>query len=122
VRAIPIADHVLDYVLALTRGTRVHSSEPLPFLKEWITWGAGPRASQFHGLGAKTQAANQGRSHASVEDVRAVAHPVLRHRILTNFSASAEGMTSDKIIDRLLAEVDPSGAVGAGVPGVRSAG
>jgi MoxR-like ATPase len=122
VRAIPIADHVLDYVLALTRGTRVHSSEPLPFLKEWITWGAGPRASQFLVLGAKTHAAIQGRSHASVEDVRAVAHPVLRHRILTNFSASAEGMTSDKIIDRLLAEVDPSGAVGAGVPGVRSAG
>jgi MoxR-like ATPase len=122
VRAIPIADHVLDYVLALTRGTRVHSSEPLPFLMEWITWGAGPRASQVLVLGAKTHAAIQGRSHASVEDVRAVAHPVLRHRILTNFSASAEGMTSDKIIDRLLAEVDPSGAVGAGVPGVRSAG
>jgi MoxR-like ATPase len=122
VRAIPIADHVLDYVLALTRGTRVHSSEPLPFLKEWITWGAGPRASQFLVLGAKTHAAIQGRSHASVEDVKAVAHPVLRHRILTNFSASAEGMTSDKIIDRLLAEVDPTGAVGAGVPGVRSAG
>jgi MoxR-like ATPase len=122
VRAIPIADHVLDYVLALTRGTRVHSSEPLPFLKEWITWGAGPRASQFLVLGAKTHAAIQGRSHASVEDVKAVAHPVLRHRILTNFSASAEGMTSDKIIDRLLAEVDPAAAVGAGVPGVRSAG
>jgi MoxR-like ATPase len=122
VRAIPIADHVLDYVLALTRGPRVHSSEPLPFLKEWLTWGAGPRASQFLELGAKTHAAIQGRSHASVEDVRAVAHPVLRHRILTNFTASAEGMTSDKIIDRLLAEVDPSGAVGAGVAGVRSAG
>ena len=122
VRSVPVADHVLEYALALTRGTRVHSSEPLPFLREWITWGAGPRASQFLVLGAKAHAAIQGRNHVAVEDVKAVAHPVLRHRIVTNFSASAEGMTSDKIIDRLLAEVDPAAAVGAGVPGVRSAG
>ena len=122
VRSVPVADHVLDYALDLTRGTRVHSSEPLPFLREWITWGAGPRASQFLVLGAKAHAAIQGRNHVSVEDVKAVAHPVLRHRIVTNFSASAEGMTSDRIIDRLLSEVDPSAAVGAGLPGVRSAG
>ena len=122
VRSIPVAEHVLDYVLALTRGTRVTSSEPLAFLREWITWGAGPRASQFLVLGAKAHAAIQGRDHVAIEDVKAVALPVLRHRIVTNFSASAEGMTSDKIIDRLLVEVDPSGAVGAGVPGVRTAG
>jgi MoxR-like ATPase len=122
VRSVPVADHVLDYALNLTRGTRVHSSEPLPFLREWITWGAGPRASQFLVLGAKAHAAIQGRNHVSVEDVKAVAHPVLRHRIVTNFSASAEGMTSDRIIDRLLSEVDPSAAAGAGLPGVRSAG
>jgi len=121
VRKIPVADHVLDYVLALTRGTRVHSQEPLTFLREWITWGAGPRASQFLVLGAKAHAAIQGRNHAAIEDVKAVAHPVLRHRIVTNFSAAAEGMTPDKIIDRLLAEVDPSAAVGAGIPGIRSA-
>jgi MoxR-like ATPase len=122
VRSVPVADHVLEYALDLTRGTRVHSSEPLPFLREWITWGAGPRASQFLVLGAKAHAAIQGRNHVSIEDVKAVAHPVLRHRIVTNFSAAAEGMTSDKIIDRLLSEVDPSAAAGAGLPGVRSAG
>src|SRR5262249_19623842 len=112
VRSIPVADHVLDYTLALTRGTRVHSSEPLAFLREWITWGAGPRASQFLVLGAKAHAAIHGRNHVAIEDVKAVAHPVLRHRIVTNFSASAEGMTSDKIIDRLVAEVDPTAGVG----------
>ena len=120
VRAMPVADHVFDYVLALTRGTRVHSEAPLAFLKQWVTWGAGPRASQFLVLGAKAHAALAGRSHVAVEDVRAVAKPVLRHRTVTNFSAAAEGITSDAIIDRMLDEVDPKAAVGAGLPGVRA--
>jgi MoxR-like ATPase len=118
VRTMPIADHVYDYILALTRGTRVRSTDPLPFLREWVTWGAGPRASQYLVLGAKAYAAIQGRNHVAVEDVRAIAHPVLRHRIVTNFSAAAEGITPDKIIDRLLEEVEPGAGVGAGVPGV----
>jgi MoxR-like ATPase len=121
VRALPVGDHVIDYALALTRGTRVHSSEPQAFLKEWVTWGAGPRASQFLVLGAKAHAAIAGRNHVAVEDVRAVAHPVLRHRIVTNFSAAAEGITSDAIVDRLLSGIDPSAGVGAGLPGVRAA-
>ncbi len=120
IRSIPVADHVFDYVLSLTRGTRVRSEEPLPFLREWVTWGAGPRASQFLVLGAKAHAAIAGRNHASIEDVRAVLHPVLRHRIVTNFSAAAEGITPDHIIDRLLKEVDPAALVGAGIPGVKS--
>ena len=120
VRSIPMADHVYDYVLALTRGTRVRSDAPLAFLREWVNWGAGPRASQFLVLGAKAHAALQGRNHAAIEDVQAVVHPVLRHRIVTNFTAAAEGITPDVIIDRLITEVDPASAVGAGVPGVRS--
>jgi len=120
VRGVAVADTVYDYVLALTRGTRVGSTEQLAFVREWVTWGAGPRASQNLVLGAKAHAALRGQSHVSVEDVRAVLHPVMRHRILTNFSASAEGMTPDHIIDRLLAEVDPTAAVGAGLPGVRA--
>jgi MoxR-like ATPase len=121
VRSIPVADHVYDYVLALTRGTRVRSEASLSFLREWVTWGAGPRASQFLVLGAKAHAALAGRAHAAIEDVRAIVHPVLRHRIVTNFSAAAEGITPDHIVDRILAEVDPSGADGAGLPGVRTA-
>jgi len=122
VRSIPVADHVYDYCLALTRGTRVRSDAPLPFLKEWVTWGAGPRASQFLILGGKAKAALAGRNHVSIEDVQNVAHPVLRHRIVTNFSAAAEGITSDHLIDRMLKEVQADQGVGAGMPGVAQAG
>ena len=120
VRSIPVSDHIFEYALALTRGTRVRSDEPFEFLREWVTWGAGPRASQFLILGAKAHAAIAGRNHVSIEDVKAVAHPVLRHRILTNFSAAAEGITPDHIVDRLLDAVDPASKVAAGVPGVKS--
>jgi MoxR-like ATPase len=118
VRGVAVADTVFDYVLAITRGTRVGSSEQLAFVREWITWGAGPRASQYLILGAKAHAALRGSSHVDIEDVREVVHPVMRHRIVTNFSASAEGITSDIIIDRLLNEIDPKAQVGAGLPGV----
>ncbi len=120
VREVPIADALLDYVLALTRGTRVRAGDPLQFIRENVTWGAGPRASQFLVLGAKAHAALAGRAHVAVEDIKAVAHPVLRHRIVTNFTAQAEGITSDDLIDRLLREVDPAGGVGQGLPGVRA--
>ena len=119
IREMPVADEILDYALALTRATRVRGGEPLGFIKESVDWGAGPRASQFLILGGKAHAAIAGRSHVSLDDIKAVAHPVLRHRIVTNFSAQAEDITSDHLIDRLLQEVDPS-KVGAGLPGVRS--
>ena len=118
VREIPVADAVYDFVLALTRGTRVRSGAALDFAQEWITWGAGPRASQCLVLGAKARAVLQGRDHVAAEDVRAVAHPVLRHRIIPNFTAQAEGIDSDAIIDRLLTEIAPGDGVAAGLPGV----
>ncbi|QDV08578.1 ATPase RavA [Planctomycetes bacterium Poly30] len=118
VREVPVADEILDYALALTRATRVRGGEPLGFIKESVDWGAGPRASQFLILGAKAHAAIAGRSHVSLDDIKAVAHPVLRHRIVTNFQAQSEDITSDHLIDRLLQEIDPS-KVGAGLPGVR---
>ena len=119
VRAIPVADHVYDFVLALTRGTRVGGTQPLPFIQQWVTWGAGPRAGQFLVLGAKARAALAGRTHVAIEDVKAVVHPVLRHRIVVNYAAQAEGVTSDIVIDRLLQEVEAGGRIGAGVPGVK---
>ena len=119
IREMPVADEILDYALALTRATRVRGGEPLGFIKESVDWGAGPRASQFLILGGKAHAAIAGRSHVSIDDIKAIAHPVLRHRIVTNFSAQAEDITSDHLIDRLLQEVDPS-KIGAGLPGVRT--
>ena len=116
VRKVPISDDVIRYVLRLTRATRVRKDEAPEFITEWLAWGAGPRASQYLILGGKARALLHGRSYVSVEDVQAVAHPVLRHRILTNFSAEAEGINSDAIIDRLVAEtpVNESSALADG--------
>ncbi|MCU0727444.1 MAG: MoxR family ATPase [Planctomycetes bacterium] len=102
VRRVPVADHVIEYVLKLTRMTRVTKPEAPDFVKNWVSWGAGPRASQYLILGGKARALLKGRLHVSVEDIRAVAHPVLRHRIITNFSAQGEGVTPDRVVDMLL--------------------
>ncbi|MHC4606306.1 MAG: AAA family ATPase [Planctomycetota bacterium] len=107
VRRVPIADHVVQYAMSIPRATRISKGGVPDFVKECVQWGAGPRASQYLIIGAKSRAVLQGRFHATVEDVKAVAHPVLRHRIITNFSAEAEGITTDKIVDKLL-EVIPS--------------
>ncbi len=107
VRRVPASSHVIGYAVKLLRSTRPKEAEALPFIKDWVEWGAGPRASQHLILAAKARAILKGRYVASVEDVRAVAPSILRHRTLINFKAQAEGITSLQIIDRLLNEVSP---------------
>ena len=99
VRRVPISDHTLDYALALVRATRTGSEGPA-YTAKWIAWGAGPRAGQVLILAAKAKAALDGRTSATIDDIRAVAHPVLRHRLVTTYSAQAEGQTPDTIITR----------------------
>ncbi len=104
VRRVPVTDEVIRYVLRITRATRITKEEAPTYLKEWLAWGAGPRASQYLILGGKARAILHGRNYVSADDIKCVAYPVLRHRILTNFSAEAEGITPTSIIGRLLAE------------------
>ncbi|MFH1377910.1 MAG: MoxR family ATPase [Planctomycetota bacterium] len=104
VRRIPVADHVIRFAMTLSRKTRPDSTDAPSFIKEMVAWGAGPRAGQSLVLGAKARAALNGRFAATIDDVVAIAHPTLRHRVITNFNAEAEGVTSDTIIDRLLKE------------------
>ncbi len=105
VRRVPIADDMLQYAANLVRSTRPDQPDAPAFVRDNLTWGAGPRAGQFLVLGAKTRAVIRGRFHVSMEDIQRVARPVLRHRILTNYSAQAEGISPDDIIDRLLQAV-----------------
>jgi len=107
VRRVPASSHVIGYAVRLVRSSRPKEAEALPFIKEWTEWGAGPRASQFLILTAKARAVMDGRYVASTEDVKAVVPSILRHRIITNFKAQAEGISSLDIIDRLLQEVKP---------------
>jgi len=102
VRKVPVADHVTRYALQFTRLRRREKGEVPDFIYDYVSWGAGPRASQYLVLGAKARAVLHGRYYASCEDVRAVAAPVLRHRIMTNFNAEAEGIKPDDIIARLI--------------------
>jgi len=102
VREVPVADNVVDYAVNLARQTRPHQNGAPKFIQDWISWGAGPRASQYLVLGAKTRAILDGRPTPDIDDIRAVARPVLRHRLVTNFSAEAEGVTTVQIIDDLI--------------------
>ncbi len=104
VRRVPVAPHVIHYALRLVRATRVAESEAPDFIRDWVSWGAGPRGVQYLLLGGKARAIIQGRFFVTTEDIKAVAHPVLRHRVITNFAAESEGLTSDKVIDRLIDE------------------
>jgi len=111
VREVPAPDHVIRYGLRLVRATRRPTREGVESrpesTREYLSWGAGPRASQFLTLAAKARALLENRTHATVEDVRAVAHPVLRHRLILSFNAEADGVSSDDLIDRLLEAVRP---------------
>ncbi len=105
VRKVPVSDVVLEYVLNLVRTTRPSPNGSPDFIKQWVAYGASVRAAQYIVLGSKARALMQGRYHVSFEDVRALAHPVLRHRILTNFHAESERITTDQLIDQLLEAV-----------------
>jgi MoxR-like ATPase len=102
VRRVPIADHVTRYALQFTRLTRKGKGDVPDFIRNYVSWGAGPRASQYLVLGAKARAILHGRFLVTCEDVRAVSLPVLRHRIMTNFNAEAEGIKPDDIVRRLI--------------------
>jgi MoxR-like ATPase len=102
VRMVPISDHLIRYTLAIVRQTRVKEPGAPEFIREQLAWGAGPRAVQFLILGAKARALVQGRSHVTAEDIQALAKPVLRHRLVVNFAAESEGVTTDDLIDQLL--------------------
>ena len=102
VRRVPVADPVMRYALTLVRTSRPKSKTAPESVKKWVAFGASVRAAQYLVLGAKARAITSGRYHVSYEDIRALAHPVLRHRVLTNFRAQSEGVTTDSIIDELL--------------------
>jgi MoxR-like ATPase len=105
VRAVPVADHVIKYALKLTRMTRKDEAEVPDFVREFVDFGAGPRAGQFLILGGKARALLHGRSHVSTADIRALAVPALRHRITTNFNAEAEGVDGAELVRRLIEHV-----------------
>src|SRR5882757_3779780 len=101
VRKVPVAPYVIRYAMKFTRLTRREKGQVPSFIKEYVTWGAGPRATQFLVMGAKARAVLHGRYYVSCEDIRSVAIPVLRHRIITNFNAEAEGIKPEDIVRRL---------------------
>jgi MoxR-like ATPase len=102
VQRVPVPDHIYDTAVDLVRSSRPKAEDSPEWVKKWVTWGAGPRAVQYLIRGAKARSVLQGSYLVRMEDLEAVAHPVLTHRILTNFQAQAEGVTSTFIINRLL--------------------
>src|SRR3954449_4798814 len=105
VRRVPVAEPVMRYALSLVRASRPKSPSAPEQIKKWAAFGASVRAAQYLVLGAKAKAITSGRYHVNFDDIRAMAHPVLRHRVLTNFRAESEGITTDSIVDDLLAAV-----------------
>ncbi|MGQ9643589.1 MAG: AAA family ATPase [Ignavibacterium sp.] len=106
IRRVPVADNVIQFAVKVSNMTRPVNGNSPQFIKQWITWGAGPRASQYLILAAKSRAVIQGRFTPNIDDVKTVMLPVLRHRIITNFSAEAEGISSVDVIKKLLEETE----------------
>ena len=109
VRQVPVADHLIDYAVRLVRSTRPGEDDAPAYVKDMINWGAGPRASQFLVLAGKARAALHGRHSVSADDIRAVALPVLRHRIVVNFHAEAQAVDADGLASRLLDDISYDG-------------
>lgn len=107
VRRIPVADSIFEYAAHLVRATRPDEADAPDFVKQYMAWGAGPRASINLILAGKARAALHGRCHVSEDDIRAITLPILRHRIIPSFAARSEGMTADSLLERLLEEVTP---------------
>ena len=105
VRRVPVSDNVIDYVVRLVGATRPRSNNPPDFVRQWLNWGAGPRAGQALILGAKARALLDGRYSISIEDIQKLAYPALRHRLILNFNAEAEGITTDDVITKLVSLV-----------------
>lgn len=105
VRRVPVADNVVDFAVRLVRMTRPEKSNGLKFIRDFLSYGAGPRASQYLILGAKSRAALNGRYTPDIDDIKAVALPVLRHRIVTNFNAEADNVSQNEIVQRLMEEI-----------------
>jgi MoxR-like ATPase len=108
VRKVPVSPFVVSYAVALAQNSRPQSPTASPYIKDYVEWGAGPRASQYLILGAKSRTILQGRYAVSIEDIQALAPSVLRHRIVPNFKAQGEGINSLDIINRLLTDIKPS--------------
>ena len=105
VRRVPAAPHVIHYALRLVRATRIHEGDVPAFVNDWVSWGAGPRGVQYLLLGGKARAMLHGRFFVTTDDIKAVAQPVLRHRVITNFNAESSGIVPDTVITRLLEEI-----------------
>ncbi len=105
IKRIPVTDHVFEYAASLVRATRPDEPDAPEFIKKYMAWGAGPRASLNLILAGKARAALRGRCHVAVEDIQALCLPVLRHRIIPNFAARSESMTADSLITQLLKEI-----------------
>lgn len=105
IRKIPVSDHVVDFAVKLVRSTRPHQPEAPDFVKKWVSWGAGPRASQYLIYAARAKAVLDGRLTPSVDDIKQIAEIVLQHRIIISFAAEAEGLTSREIIEKIIETV-----------------